>query len=485
MRRTTKTTTTIAFLCMLACCQSFVPRYGPRKGFSGTIAFSSPSSSSSSSSVLRHDDDLFTPTTATSRESSSTTIATSASLKECLQAENMERALDVLNRMPSPTTFDYNLVLTAYAQKGRVTEAEALVKHMVDRCKGQQSSNGNYNAHPDRNTYYQLLDALLKGGFKNSAERAEEILRAVVENFGSASTVAFNKVLKLWKQEAEYDNADVALERAERLLQSMMELGIADRISHTTVISILATKGDAVRANEMAEQMLLFSNPNLHPNTQTWNTVIYAWVRRGKLERAEKVLKRMEQLAGEAQDSSAKPDVVSFSTLLDGWAKTRRDDALPKMEHLFDRMKASGCQPSFWTYVTLIHTFARQLPDPQKAHDLLLDMYAEHKQHPELKPNTKLVTAVMDAWQKSGQGAEKAEALLNWMIEVGETDRHLAPNEYSFSCKCKYSIDEDGQTISGISTFTVTHNHLPLSQPPFPPGVRVAYRARRFEQGRF
>lgn len=368
----------------------------------------------------------------------------------------MERALEALHLMTSPTTADYNLVLTAYAQEGRVTEAESLVKHMVDRCREQQSSNRNC-AQPDRNTYYQLLDGIVQSGLRSSAGRAEEILLAVVDNFGSANSVAFNNVLKLWKQEAEY-GADGALERAENLLQSMVEMGIADRVSYTTVITILAARGDAERASQIAERMLTSADPNLHPNTQTWNIVIHAWVRCGKMERAEQVFNRMEQLAEE--DSRAKPDVVSFSTLMDGWAKSRHGNALPKMERLFDRMKASGCQPTSWTYVTLIHAFARQRGDPQKAQDLLLDMYQAHKQHPELKPNTKLVTAVMDAWQKTGHGAEKAEALLNWMIKVGETDSELAPNEFSFCSKYTCSHSLKGERTIGSPTFLLTYNRL-------------------------
>jgi len=52
-----------------------------------------------------------------------------------------------------------------------------------------------------------------------------------------------------------------------------------------------------------------------------------------------------------------------------------------------------------------------------------------------VKPNTQIITAVLDAWQKSRRpdAAERAQALLDWMMEV--QDRDLAPNEYSFSCE--------------------------------------------------
>jgi hypothetical protein len=78
-----------------------------------------------------------------------------------------------------------------------------------------------------------------------------------------------------------------------------------------------------------------------------------------------------------------------------------------------------------------------------KAQDLIFTMHQQARQHgrSELQPNTQLVSAVLEAWQKSGSssgGAHQAEALLDWMIaaSVQDKDPQLAPNEYSFSCKC-------------------------------------------------
>ena len=366
-------------------------------------------------------------------------------LRYLVKSGNMELAVNALQRMPAPRYTDYNLVLEQYAREGRVTEAESLVKHMVDRCVQRDAAlSGNVNndncddddgklLQPNRYTYYLLLDALLLSGQRQAAERAEEILLAVVENFGSAATVAYNNVLKMWKIEARR-NPDVAAERAERLLAIMLELDIADRISYSHVIATRAIQGDAERAFQLAEHVISLDDGNLHPNTQTWNTVLHAWVRQGELERAEQVLRTMEQAAEKSVNMI--PNVVTYSTLIDGWAKSDTEDSLTKMNYWFDRMKEFDCIPNFRTYVILLHGYAKR-GDPQRAQDLLLDMHrmAEHQNRPELQPNTKLVTAVMDAWQRSGQGAEQAEALLNWMVQVGEECPDLAPNEYSFSCK--------------------------------------------------
>jgi len=376
---------------------------------------------------------------------------------------NLSQALRVLHRMPHPTTNDFNRVLTAYAQQGRVTEAEALVQQMVDRCKAEQTNNKNNKycpCQPDRHSYYQLLDALLlqssssgRHQHDNAAKRGHEILKVVVHNFGSASTVAYNKVLKLWKQQEQqqqqttknsnHPTTTMAVQQSESLLQNMIRLGIADCISYTTFIAILAAAGDAERAHQVAQQMADCNTNNIQPNTQTWNTVLHAYVRCGELERAEGVLKQMEAATSTQQQQQQQPDSVTFSTLLDGWAKSGRPDAVTQMQDLLHRMTTAGVVPRFWTYVTLVHAHARQ-GDAARAEALVRDMYEQSQSSSSssssqnnngVKPNTQLVTAVLDAWQKSRRpdGAERAQALLDWMMDV--QDRDLAPNEYSFSCE--------------------------------------------------
>ena len=66
-------------------------------------------------------------------------------------------------------------------------------------------------------------------------------------------------------------------------------------------------------------------------------------------------------------------------------------------------------------------------------------MYQDYKKTGDsaLKPNTQTISAVIEAWQKSGgrDAGERAEAILDWMTSVyeDEKDETLRPNEYSFS----------------------------------------------------
>jgi hypothetical protein len=103
-----------------------------------------------------------------------------------------------------------------------------------------------------------------------------------------------------------------------------------------------------------------------------------------------------------------------------------------------------NARPNLFSFVTLINAIvkSRQIGSAERAQKVLFRMYDEYKQgNHAVKPNTILVTSVIDCWQKSGHPdvGEKAEALLDWLIDVynAERDESLRPNEFSFSsCKC-------------------------------------------------
>eukprot|EP00733_Pompholyxophrys_punicea_P000048 Pompholyxophrys_punicea_v1_NODE_6_length_8794_cov_7.233894.p3 type:complete len:572 gc:universal NODE_6_length_8794_cov_7.233894:5226-3511(-) len=150
-------------------------------------------------------------------------------------------------------------------------------------------------------------------------QRAEEILEEM-EAAGMANDIAYNKVLKVWKT----TNAVDASKKAEAILKRMEERRLASRISYTTVIGALASRGDresARRAHEILDHMRRNyeqnGNVSSKPNTQTLNSVLYAWVRCGDIERAEGLLREMETYQ-EAGECDMGPTVVSYSTVMDG-----------------------------------------------------------------------------------------------------------------------------------------------------------------------
>jgi len=97
----------------------------------------------------------------------------------------------------------------------------------------------------------------------------------------------------------------------------------ADKIGYTTMVSLLAKKGDtksAETANNLLNRMLKEyekGNEAVKPNVKTYNSVLHAWVRCLNVQRAEQVLNDMEQMLEEEQ-SDLVPNVVSYSTVMSG-----------------------------------------------------------------------------------------------------------------------------------------------------------------------
>ena len=128
------------------------------------------------------------------------------------------------------------------------------------------------------------------------------------------------------------------------------------------------------------------------------------------------------------------------------WSKSGSPKALERTAHVFSRMcdmYKSGNQearPNFVSFVTLIDAIVKNgdRGAAQRAEDVLKQMYAQYEDgNDSVKPNSRLITSVMDCWARSGarNAGEKAEALLDWMIEAyaDEEDASYKPNEITFN----------------------------------------------------
>lgn len=150
-----------------------------------------------------------------------------------------------------------------------------------------------------------------------------------------------------------------------------------------------------------------------------------------------------------------------FLARMSGWAKKGQgDNSIQKIQNLFDRAVAcykegnEECRPNQFAYAILVHAYAtsKTVEGAEKAEQILHEIAREYKVRMQeskdtksplsselvVVPNTQLVTATMDCWQKSGapDAGHRAEALLNWMIELAKDTgcKEMQPNAYSFSC---------------------------------------------------
>jgi len=292
----------------------------------------------------------------------------------------------------------------------------------------------------DNYLHSALLDAYASSTSPGAAERAERLLDKL-EKEGTASAVSYNTVIKAWKSSEAEDGPA----RAEAIVRRMEDRKLVDAFSYCTLIAAYANKGDRASAERAEEILDDMEKVGATPNCYTLNAVMNAWIRCGELQRAEQILERMEKAFYEGSFAVV-PNVVSYTTVMNGWAKSKQASAVEKTEEIFQRMVSSyeagneEARPNLFSLVTLINSITKsgRKGAAERAENILFEMYEEFKNGKiGVKPDTQLVSSVIDCWQKSGDrdAGERAEALLNWLIHIYEEtgDEELRPNQFSFT----------------------------------------------------
>lgn len=301
-------------------------------------------------------------------------------------------------------------------------EAQNIINSLVEAGK-----------KPGLSSYYYLLESYSDSTI---AERGEDILDILENEYSHKGAIAYNLALKICK-----NNSKGEMERAERIWNRALTSGLADEITYSTFAGILANQESSASAQRILD--IARDNPS-NINTQTWNNAMQALLKEGDTARAETILTLLEDCFHK-NDGKRSPTVASYSILLDGWAKRNKVD---KAQDVFDRMikmyQVDGnedSRPNAYPYVTLIHMYARQRGSSacaRRAERTLFDMYRSYKAgETHLKPNTQLVTSCINAWQRSGARdcGERGEALLNWLLSLSKDDDDFAPSQYTFCCK--------------------------------------------------
>jgi pentatricopeptide repeat protein len=264
--------------------------------------------------------------------------------------------------------------------------------------------------------------------------------------------------LKYWKFSTRVD----AAERAESIMKRMEDAGLADTLSYTQFMAILVGKDKRYSPRQVAERVQNIGNNMLQchlggnrlvkPSTQTWNTIINAWVQCGRPDKAEELLQRMENEFHHDKDMA--PNEVTYSTVIDGWVKSGQNDTINHVEALYERLKQLTTNSSQYkirlnhrTHAAMIRAYTKQgtVEAIEKAEDLFHDMYREYESgNVDMKPNTIALTTILEAWGVIGTkyGVERAEALLDFAITANKdrNDPTLCPNEICFSCKYNHQV---------------------------------------------
>ena len=229
----------------------------------------------------------------------------------------------------------YNRHTYPLQKKARVQRAEDMLLDAVDEYFiMKKSPDAIPIIRPNRYHFAMVIDGWAKSNYFHAAQRAEDLLLQMISLFQSRNDESYAVLLK------------------------------PDRVVFSTVIKAWARSGQASKA----ECWLLYMEDeyNILPDSRAYTSVIHAWVKAQEkervlgtiaLERAEELLKLMQQRYVKGENMSCKPDTYTYNTILHGYAQSDHLSAPYKAEILLQRMEEMDVKPDLVSFTSVIITW--------------------------------------------------------------------------------------------------------------------------------
>jgi pentatricopeptide repeat protein len=326
----------------------------------------------------------------------------------------LDQAESVFNTFRSPDAVKYRVLFKAYAMSKRADRATELFHRMLQESR----------VAPDVGLFNSLISAWAESSQPDAVEQAFEIMRLMQENekcleLGVRPDVkTFGALLKCLAASRRSD----AGKRAENILDDMEGRSRAGDpyMKPSEVVYNLAVKacfqaGDLERAEVILKRM---ENSDTPPNLRTYNDILQHYSQIGtpaSAERTDQILTYMKDLA--KSTASLMPDEISYNIVLAAWARSHDPDAANRMWKIYERSVLDQIKLDTVGYSTLIACLAksRKLEHIQRA-DLLLQSM-EKSNRLDLQPDMRHFTPVIKGFVDVGD-PESATRILMRIAEA-------------------------------------------------------------------
>jgi hypothetical protein len=319
------------------------------------------------------------------------------------------------------------------------------------RAWGVFDSLPDYGLFPDPAIYESMITICAKSRQRGAARQAEELLRKAVAKYppqqvkGQLSGIgvnAINKVITAWAKSGDEDGP----QRAAALIVFMDEVDKQNGSlnlcspnvrSFTSLIDAYAqtNEWDGVSQCEMTFNRLLDQymdgNEDLEPSVATWTIVISAWARLSKknykraADRSDRLLKRMETLYRDNRISFG-PDAITYVSCMNAFVFSKESDGPPRAEAILDEMNEKyldgddTMKPSSRSVKSVIDAWIKK-GRMERAEDLLdryEDLLAEDDSPRTFDELQDIYRSILFGWCKCDD-PERAQFYLTYMIEKG------------------------------------------------------------------
>ncbi|KAJ6299092.1 hypothetical protein OIU76_020131 [Salix suchowensis] len=289
-----------------------------------------------------------------------------------------------------PERDTYNTLISAYSRCGSFDQAMAIYKRMLEA-----------GITPDLSTYNAVLAALARGGLW---EQSEKILAEMKDGRCKPNELTYCSLLHAYANGKEIGRM---LALAEEICSGVIE-------PHAVLLKTLVlvnSKCDLLIEAEVA--FLELKRKGFSPDLSTLNAMLSIYGRRQirseNFERSEEVLK--EILA-----KGIKPDIISYNTVIFAYCRNGR---MKEASRIFSEMRESGLVPDVITYNTFVASYSAD-----SMFEDAIDVVRYMIKHG-CKPNQNTYNSVVDGYCKHNH---RDDAIM-FISSLHELDPHISREE--------------------------------------------------------
>jgi pentatricopeptide repeat protein len=312
-----------------------------------------------------------------------------------------EKAEQIFKAILLPDTVTYNTLLNMYAQKGNAEKALRLVHQM----ESDFQSGKNKDCRPSMQTYNTILNALQNSNHLDAIENAEQIFRAI----SLPNTVTYNTLLNMYAQKGDVEKAMNLLHQMQSEFQSGKNKDSRPNMRTYSIILNALQKSNLPDAAEKAEQLFKFIPL---PNTIAYSTLINIFAQKGDIEKALRLVRQMQTDFESGKNKDCRPDMQTYSIILNALQNSNRSDAAEKAEQLFNAIH----MPDTVTYSALLNIYVQQ-SDFEKALNLVHKMQTDFQsgKNRNCRPSIHTYNIILNLLRKPSfpNATEKAEQIFD------------------------------------------------------------------------
>ncbi|KAK1741543.1 pentatricopeptide repeat-containing protein [Skeletonema marinoi] len=339
-----------------------------------------------------------------------------------------------------PNKISYNSVITAWArsnERGSARKAEELLRNMYDFYNND--SGLDINCKPDARSFNAVINAVARSRDKNCADRAKFLLDEMGRLYNEGDddllpdALTFGAIINAYANSLEKGASDKAAQLLMHM-ESLYSMGFEEAKPTTFVYNACL--------NAFAKDPLICVKNEIQAGGGSGNSTQSL----NRAEKAEQLLDSMEKRYNEEKDWRIKPDIISYSTVINAHANSgtvnsgvNADGILRRMLHRY-LMGDTKCRPNAIVFTAAI-----------KAHSTSIDATLSFDDSEEEEDEASKLMR-QEQLKASAKRCEDLLQELCLLYQLPGNDRSLKPTSVTFELVTgALTLAEDWEGVKRIT----------------------------------